>query len=393
MTIMTSIRNKDDLYRANERLDDLLRSEEGSPERVEYRSLFKLVAEYQDLHHPVEIPDAIGMIEFLLENANLGKSDLIPLIGSEEKVSAILSGREHLTVPMIRALNKHLGVDFESLVGYDVIDEDEGIDWTKFPVEAMKKLGWFSSPSKSDKELVEELIQSANELVRIPRTYCRKNFDARRNTLTDIYSLQAWCQRVVGLAVALPPANVFNKDLIGHDFIARLASFTKLEDGPRMAIETLSEAGIALIYVDQLPEMYVDSAVMKARQGFPVIGLTLRDDSIQSFWFSVLHSVAHIWRHLSDLHYFFVDDFNIKECNCNVDWSLENEADQIAHRALNEIEEWSKITLESKDYSRTAAETVKLPSNSASMKTGNNDPSPQTITSELKTKPLRDYFL
>ncbi len=389
MTPITSIRNKDDLGRANDRLDYLLRSGEGSSERDEYRSLFKLVAEYQDLYYPVEIPDGIGMIEFYLENANLAKSDLIPLIGSEEKVSAVMSGREQLTVPMIRALNKHLGVDFESLVGYVVIDEDEGIHWTKFPIEAMKKLGWFSTPAKSDRELVEELIKGANGLVQIPRTYCRKNFDARRNTLTDIYSLQAWCQKVVGVALAHPPINVFKKNFINQNFITKLASLVELEDGPRKAIEALSEAGIALIYVDQLPEMYVDSVVMTTQKGHPVIGLTLRDDSIQSFWFSVLHSVAHIWKHLSDLHYFFVDDFNLKECHCNVDWSLEKEADEIAIKAIDS----QKAEIETYSDMRIAAEAVKLTANSISMKVTERYPDLKPISKPLQTKSIQEYFL
>ena len=388
MSKITSIRSLQDLNQANDRLDQLLNSSQGSPEREEYRSLFKLVAEYQDYHFPIEIPNGIGMIEFHLENSNLCEADLIPLIGSKAKVSAVLSGEEPLTIPMVRALNKHLAVDLESLVGYDVIDEEDGIEWGKFPTKAMKELGWFSTPSKSDKELIEELIELAGGLVRIPRTYCRQNFDARRNALTDLYSLQAWCQKVVGTAVAHPPANRFDKSSLGKEFLTSLASFSKNEDGPRRAIATLAEAGIALVYVEQLPEMYVDCAVMKSKEGFPVIGLTLRDDSIDSFWFGVLHSVAHIWKHLSELHYFFVDDFNIRQCHCNVDWSFENEADKIAYEALELQEE----LIVSHDDLLVAAETVKHPANSFSVKLADRDPALKPITKKISTKSAREYF-
>ena len=382
MSNITSIRSLHDLNQANDRLDQLLNSSDGSPEREEYRSLFKLVAEYQDYHFPIEIPNGIGMIEFHLENSNLSEVDLIPLIGSKAKVSAVLSGEEPLTIPMVRALNKHLGADLESLVGYDVIDAEDGIDWSKFPTKAMKELGWFSAPSKSDKELIEELIELAGGLVRIPRTYCRQNFDARRNALTDLYALQAWCQRVVGTAVANRPANRFDKSSLGKEFLTSLASFRKTEDGPRLAIATLSEAGIALVYVEQLPEMYVDCAVMKSKEGFPVIGLTLRDDSIDSFWFCVLHSVAHIWKHLSELHYFIVDDFNIRECHCNVDWSLENEADKIAYEAL----ELQKEIVESHDDLLVPGETVKLPANSHSVNVADSDATSKPIATKASTK-------
>lgn len=388
MSKIRSIRSLQDLNQANDRLDQLLNSSEGSPEREEYRSLFKLVAEYQDYHFPIEIPTGIGMVEFHLENSNLSEADLVPLIGSKAKVSAVLSGEEPLTIPMVRALNKHLGVDLESLVGYDVIDEEDGIDWGKFPTTAMKALGWFSDSSKSDKELIEELIELAGGLVRIPRTYCRQNFDARRNALTDLYALQAWCQKVVGTAVTHPPANRFDKSSLGKEFLKSLASLSKTEDGPWRAMATLSEAGIALVYVEQLPKMYVDCAVMRSKEGFPVIGLTLRDDSIDSFWFSVLHSVAHIWKHLSELHYFFVDDFHIKQCHCNVDWSFENEADKIADEAL----ELQQESVESHGHLLVATETVKLPAKSFSMKVGDSDPTLKRITEKVSSKSARDYF-
>ena len=89
--------------------------------------------------------------------------------------------------------------------------------------------------------------------------------------------------------------------------------------------------------------------------------------------------------------YFFVDDFDIKKCHCNVDWSVENEADQIALKALNE--EPTELALESEDYSRITADTIKLPSKSGPIKFGDNDPSVRPITSPVKAKPLRDYFL
>lgn len=392
MTLINSISNKDDLDRANQRLDELIHSPDGSPERDEYRSLFMMVSEFQDTHFPVEIPDGIGMIEFHLENTDLKTSDLVPLIGSKKKVAEVMSGKSPLTVPMIRALNKHLGVDLESLVGYEMIDEEEGIDWTKFPTDTIRKLDWFSDDSKTDKELVEQLIRYAGGLVKIPRAYCRKNFDARRNALTNIYSLQAWCQKVVGDALTQSPTNRFDKTKINQDFVDRIALLSLDENGPRKAIDALTKVGIVLVHVDPLPEMYVDCAVMKAKEGFPVIGLTLRDDNIDSFWFSVLHAVAHIWKHLSAVHYFFVDDFNIKECQCNVDWSIENEADRIALEALYPSNDWRENTGNSYYHGRVAAERIKYPVNSITTNVNTNNQPPKQIAKEVETKSLREFF-
>lgn len=393
MSTLSSINNEMELENANKRLAELIDAPKGSREKEEFQTLLDLVIEYENYHHPIEGPYAVGMIEYRLEKANLTKSDLIPLIGSKSIVEEVLERKRPLTIPMVRALNKHLGIDLESLVSDEEIDENEGVDSSKFPIAAMKKLGWLPRSEKSDEDLLISFIEQTGGLVQIPRSYSIKNFDARRNALTDIYALQAWCQKVVGEALTKYPSRRFEKNTINQEFIQSIASLSRLDNGPQQAIHCLSKAGIALVYVEQLPDMYVDCAIVKATDGSPVIGITLRNDNLDSFWFSILHSVAHIWKHFSEVHYFFVDDFDIKECHCNVDWSVENEADQIALRALNEIEEWSKITLGSKDYSRIAAETVKLPSSSISLKVGNNDPSLQPKMSELKTKPLREYFL
>ena len=101
-----------------------------------------------------------------------------------------------------------------------------------------------------------------------------------------------------------PALRNFDKSKINKDFVNTLASLCELEDGPTIGIRRLAEAGIALVYVEQLPEMYLDSAVMTTKEGNPVIGLTLRNDCLDSFWFSIFHSVAHIWKHLSEVHYF-----------------------------------------------------------------------------------------
>ena len=47
--------------------------------------------------------------------------------------------------------------------------------------------------------------------------------------------------------------------------------------------------------------------------GRPVIGLTLRYDRIDNFWFTLLHELAHVGRHLSeDSDDWFADDFTLR---------------------------------------------------------------------------------
>ncbi len=185
----------------------------------------------------------------------------------------------------------------------------------------------------------------------------------------------------------------FDRDSIDEHFLRSIANLSKIDDGPRTVVNALAAAGIGLVYVEQLPEMYLDSAVMLTNEDSPVIGLTLRNDSLNSFWFSVLHSVAHIWKHLSKAHYFFADDFDIKKCNCNVDWSTENEADQIALETLAANRAEHIYSLNTFDYSPAVAETIKLPANSISMKVAEENPTLKPISKRLQTNSIREYFL
>ena len=46
----------------------------------------------------------------------------------------------------------------------------------------------------------------------------------------------------------------------------------------------LVEHGIVLMAVPQLPRTYVDGVALRRKDGTPVIGLTLRNDRVDSFW-------------------------------------------------------------------------------------------------------------
>jgi HTH-type transcriptional regulator/antitoxin HigA len=67
-------------------------------------------------------------------------------------------------------------------------------------------------------------------------------------------------------------------------------------------------------------------------EGNPVIGLTLRYDRIDSFWFTLLHEMAHIALHCDnpmDCQTVFVDDMEIISED-----AVEREADELARDSL-----------------------------------------------------------
>lgn len=72
--------------------------------------------------------------------------------------------------------------------------------------------------------------------------------------------------------------------------------------------------------------------------GRPVIGLTLRFDRLDNFWFVLLHELGHVFLHLMDgLRYDFFD-----EEDTSSDDKVEREADQFALDTLIPQEKWDE---------------------------------------------------
>ena len=83
--------------------------------------LVSLVEAREARHVPLEAPDPIAAIVFMMEQKGLSRRDLEPAIGSRARVAEILNRRRALTLPMIRALSPLLDLPAEVLVaGYEV---------------------------------------------------------------------------------------------------------------------------------------------------------------------------------------------------------------------------------------------------------------------------------
>ncbi|MCB9746227.1 MAG: transcriptional regulator [Alphaproteobacteria bacterium] len=110
------IRSDEDLRRALACLDKVWGSPQGSAEERYAMALVDLIGAYEDRHYEMGLPDPIEAILIRLEDLEMTREDLIPLIGSAEEVERILSRTLPFTLPMIRRLSKALGLPAEVLV-------------------------------------------------------------------------------------------------------------------------------------------------------------------------------------------------------------------------------------------------------------------------------------
>ena len=336
------IRSDEDLDAALARIEEIFDSEEGTPEDDELGILFDLVELYESKTVEIGFPSAISAIEFRMDQAGLNQRDLIPFIGSRAKVSEVLSGKRDITMSMARALHQHLGIPADVLLqepGASLPDALPGIDYSKFPLGAMAKAGWIPNIPNikdQDEELVTSLMERAGGRDFAAAPLYRKNDHVRINAKTDDYALRAWCWQVMAQAGGNPPVAEYRPGAVTPDFLRTVAQLSTSEDGPRRAQSFLAQHGIALEYVPHLRKTHLDGAALRLVDGRPVIGLTLRYDRIDNFWFTLLHELAHVGLHLDcdGEAAAFVDDHNLRSIQTGGADSTEADADRWAEDAL-----------------------------------------------------------
>ena len=110
------LKTEADYDAALERVEALMDAKPGSPKADELELWALLVEAYEREHHPIDPPDPVEAIKFRMDQLGLQRKDLTRFIPAKSKVSEVLNRKRHLSLPMIRALNKHLGIPAEVLV-------------------------------------------------------------------------------------------------------------------------------------------------------------------------------------------------------------------------------------------------------------------------------------
>ena len=342
------IKNKKDYNMALSRIEQLMDAKPDTAEMDELELLTALVEMYEERYFPISPPDPIDAIKFRMEQLGLGQKDMVPFIGTKSKVSEVLNGKRTLTLAMMRSLNKGLGISAEVLLkepGANFPEEMQDMEWLKFPLVEMAKRCWI--PEVDDiKEKAEELmrgfITQAGGMETVPKIFFRRGSRGRYNPKMDLYALTAWCIRVLSLARKNPLKTKYIKGSIKLSTLREVARLSYFNNGPLLAREYIEKHGIHLIVVPHLRKTYLDGAAMLLPDETPIIGLTLRYDRIDNFWFCLLHELAHVSKHLSASDRLIVDDLDLRGKEGEAEDMIEKEADEMTRDGLIPKKVWDK---------------------------------------------------
>jgi Predicted transcription regulator containing HTH domain len=233
---------------------------------------------------------------------NLKQADLVQYLGTPSRVSEVLSGKRQLTVDMVKNLSIGLGISTDTLLGVSrTIPTEKEIDWKKFPIKEMMSRNWIKSildkSSTTVEKAVEEFIMGSG--LHLNNVSFKKTLYGDAVSVTTQYALYAWLARVVQRAREKENPNEFDHTKISSGFLKELAQLSRFEDGPIQAVNLLEKNGISVVFETLIKGTSLDGAAFKDTTGRPIIGMTLRRDQIDSFWFTLLHEVAHIWKHVN----------------------------------------------------------------------------------------------
>jgi HTH-type transcriptional regulator / antitoxin HigA len=164
----------------------------------------------------------------------------------------------------------------------------------KLPITEMIRRGWLHADSAKDASKVEsELarffgVPSASD-IEIPHAAKKSNSEAPPTP-----SQLAWIRRVEQIARGMLVAPYTRR--AGLAAIDQLNMLLLSAEEARKVPRILGEAGIRFAIVESLKSTKIDGVCLWLDERSPVIGMSLRFDRIDNFWFVLRHELEHVLR-------------------------------------------------------------------------------------------------
>lgn len=116
MVEVNPIRDEAGYEAALAEIESLMTARPGTPDGDRLDVLVALVQAYEAGHHAIEAPDPIALLQFVMEQRGLRRSDLQPMLGGRGRVSEVMARKRPLSLTMIRRLQTELGLPADILV-------------------------------------------------------------------------------------------------------------------------------------------------------------------------------------------------------------------------------------------------------------------------------------
>jgi HTH-type transcriptional regulator / antitoxin HigA len=163
------------------------------------------------------------------------------------------------------------------------------------PVGEMIKRGWLDADNVRDVSKVEKAlakffgVNSSSEIEILPHAAKKTNVSST-STPTQL----AWLYRVKKISQEMIVGEYSPSSV--KKAISTLGTLLSAPQNARKVPRILSECGIRYVIVESLASAKIDGACFWLNDSSPVIGMSLRFDRIDNFWFVLRHELEHVLR-------------------------------------------------------------------------------------------------
>jgi HTH-type transcriptional regulator/antitoxin HigA len=251
-----------------------------------------------------DIPPPGDFIREELEARGWSQRDLAYVLGvGEKQINKIIVGKHGVSADMAKALAAAFDVSPELFVNLQAAYElaraaspspevaRKARLQSTFPIREMIKRGWLVADSTT--ELLEAQVvrffesDSVDDILAAAHAAKRTRYDESA-TPAQI----AWLHRVREIAREIETPRYSEKAL--RDALGRLKPLMSAPEEARHVPRILMECGVRFILVEGLPSEKIDGVCTWLGDSSPVIGLSMRRDRIDNFWFVLRHEIEHV---------------------------------------------------------------------------------------------------
>lgn len=253
---------------------------------------------------PVEVFHPGEFLKEEIEARNWSQQELADILGrSPRLISEVISGKRAVTPETAKALSDAFGTSAEYWMNLESQYQLSKVRYTndtvmrkarlysKFPVRDMIKRGWVSGTESMT--MLEQNFLKFFQIVDLNETPTMAHFARKRsyNEQASIIQL-TWLFRVRQLAETQIIGKYSATKL--QSALPRLHALMTAPEEVRHVPGIMAECGVRFVLVEALPGSEIDGVSFWLENGSPVIGLSMKFDRIDNFWFVLRHEIEHI---------------------------------------------------------------------------------------------------
>lgn len=237
-----------------------------------------------------------------LDARGWSQRDLAFILGySEQTITKIISGKSGLTAEMAKALAEAFGTSAALWAG---LQKEWELSEAREPDPAIKARAQMQSALPLREIINRSWIQDAAQSVlslQLSRFFEGRSIDdlgfpaaARKTHATHTVEEIAWLYRVRQISRELEIPDYSEKKL--RDALVELRSHVIASDDVRFVPDILKNAGVRFVVVERLSDCNIDGVCTWLDEHRPVVGLSLRHNRLDNFWFVLIHELEHVLR-------------------------------------------------------------------------------------------------